>query len=67
MTADNPAPIGVCAFLDWIVALAEGRAANVEPAALKVTFNVRICARASPSFHGRRADRRPSQISEPNH
>jgi hypothetical protein len=33
-------------FLDWIVAIAEGRAADVEPAAIKVTFKVRIRARA---------------------
>jgi hypothetical protein len=47
MTAEDPAPIGVSEFLDWIVAIAEGRAADVEPAALKVTFKLRIRAGAS--------------------
>jgi hypothetical protein len=51
MTADDPAPIGVSEFLDWIVALAEGRAADIEPAAMKVTFKVRIRARASQPDH----------------
>jgi hypothetical protein len=47
MMADDPASIGVSEFLDWIVAIAEGRAADVEPAAIKVAFKVRIRARAS--------------------
>jgi hypothetical protein len=42
-------------FLDWIAAIAEGRAADVEPAAIKVTFKVRI--RASQPMPGRASSR----------
>jgi hypothetical protein len=38
MTADPPASIGVSEFLDWIAAIAEGRAADVETAAIQLIF-----------------------------
>jgi hypothetical protein len=49
MTAEGPAPI--VEFLDWIVAIAEGRAADSEPAAIKVAFKLSTRARASQPDH----------------